>query len=104
MANATTMSPVQQEAFIYLSIITPIEDIIEGLESGRFTDKSLGYLNERLKLFTELAAKVLKQESHIWETPIDAAFLNDYVKAAFVNDFKAIQGFFKRWLDSAQPE
>ena len=96
------MSPVQQEAFIHLSIIKPIEDIIEGLESGRFTDKSLSYLNERLTLFMELAAKVLKQEAHLWETPIDATFLNDHTRDAFVKDFKAVLDFFKKWLDSTQ--
>lgn len=79
---------------IDVSIIDPLQSIIDRLEESKFRDVDIPWLNEQLKKFTKIAIESLGHKKTL--PPIPKFYLiNTYVTEWYVKNFTILINFFK---------
>lgn len=74
-------------------IINPIEKILRGLKDHEYGERDIHYLNEKLKLYTEMACKLL--DIHNADLHDEDCVMNDYVRTRYIKRFTTLYNFFK---------
>lgn len=88
------MNAVQQKAFVQLTLIDPIGEIVSKLENNEFRDKDVCYLEEKLSKYMGLAAKTFDLNFILEVSKSEGETLNDFLREKFLNYFKSLYEYF----------
>jgi len=89
-----TNNQVIDQFIIEVSLIAPIEKIINQLNKGEFRDCDIKWLDTKLENFIEFAAKTLGITA-IKPSQVGKDRLNDYVLNQYLEKFKTLLNYFK---------
>jgi len=92
-----TNNPAIDQFIIEVSLITPIEKIINQLNKGEFRDCDIKWLDTKIENFIEFAAKTLGITAIMPRQVGKESFtvLNDYVLNQYLNKFITLLNYFK---------
>ena len=88
------MNETQQKAFLQLTLIDPVSNIISKLENNEFRNIDIRYLEEQLVKYMNLAAKTFNL-NFLLKKNYDSEFFNDYFRNEFLKYFKELLKYFK---------
>lgn len=74
-------------------VISPIEKIINGLKAHEYGERDIPYLNEKLRLYTEMVCNLL--DIHNADLRDEDCVMNDYVRNRYIERFTTLLLFFK---------
>jgi hypothetical protein len=94
-----TQANTKNNFIISMSLIFPIEDIINKLNNSEFRDCDIKWLDNKLFSFTDLACKTLGMDI---TTPINEQYtvFNDFVKNKYIGYFKTLLQYFKQYVSN----
>lgn len=90
-----TLNPAIDNFIIEVTLIDPIQDIINKLNSGSFRDCDIKWLNGKLEKFTEIACETLGLKIDKQPDTVNLPHFNDYVKQRFLYYFNTLLNYFK---------
>jgi hypothetical protein len=96
-ATLNTENDVVNKFIIDVTLIDPINKIIDGLKNGEYRNIDINYLDKKLEHFTEVACKMLNIDfpDTVLENDRSGVILNDYIKNQYIERFTTLLLYFE---------
>ncbi|HPC13778.1 MAG TPA: hypothetical protein PLN36_05365 [Bacteroidales bacterium] len=96
-ATINTENDVVNKFIIDVTLIDPINKIIDGLKNGKYRNIDINYLDKKLEHFTEVACKMLNIDfsGTVIENDRSGVILNDYTKNIYIERFTTLLRYFE---------
>lgn len=86
------------DLLFHITVIKPLNDIVEGLESETFKDCDIDWLIEQRLKFTNLAVKAIGEDiPQDFKVDKVEGVMNEYNKTMFLKHFRILRDFFKTY-------
>ena len=96
-AKINTDNDVVNKFIIDVTLIDPINKIIDGLKNGKYRNIDINYLDKKLEHFTAVACKMLNIDfsGTVIENDRSGVILNDYTKNIYIERFTTLLRYFE---------